>query len=126
MANEVLLEDTDLLVSQTDEKGIVLYANDTFCEIAEYEVEELIGKPHNIVRHSDMPRVAFEDLWKTIKAGNTWEGFVKNSTKSGNYYWVFATVFPYKDGYMSIRKMATKKEINKYTKLYQKLKREKG
>lgn len=126
MANEVLLEDTDLLVSQTDEKGIVLYANDTFCEIAEYEVEELIGKPHNIVRHSDMPKVAFEDLWKTIKAGNTWEGFVKNSTKSGNYYWVFATVFPYKDGYMSIRKMATKKEINKYTKLYQKLKREKG
>ena len=126
MANEVLLEDTDLLVSQTDEKGIVLYANDTFCEIAEYEVEELIGKPHSIVRHSDMPRVAFEDLWKTIKAGNTWEGFVKNSTKSGNYYWVFATVFPYKNGYMSIRKMATKKEINKYTKLYQKLKREKG
>jgi len=126
LANEVLLEDTDLLVSQTDEKGIVLYANDTFCEIAEYEVEELIGKPHNIVRHSDMPKVAFEDLWKTIKAGNTWEGFVKNSTKSGNYYWVFATVFPYKDGYMSIRKMATKKEINKYTKLYQKLKREKG
>lgn len=121
MNNEILLDNTDLLVSQTDKTGKIIYANDTFCKIAEYKVDELIGKAHNIVRHSDMPKVAFKDLWETVKMGKTWEGFVKNKTKSGNYYWVYATVFAYKDGFMSIRKLASKKEKEEHELLYKEL-----
>jgi aerotaxis receptor len=126
LGNEVLLDDTDLLVSQTDSRGIIIYANEIFCRVAEFNVEELIGKPHNIVRHSDMPKVAFEDLWDTVKKGKTWEGFVKNRTKTNNFYWVFATVFPYKDGFMSIRKIASKSEKEYHEKLYKELKSQQG
>ena len=82
------------IVSETDLRGYITYANDTFCEIAEYEREELIGQNHNIIRHPDMPSEAFEDMWKTIARGETWQGRVKNRTKSGGYYWVVATIYP--------------------------------
>ncbi len=123
---ERLLTQTNLLVSETDSRGIIRYANEEFCKFAEYEVGELEGKAHSIVRHQDMPKAAFKDLWQTVKSGKVWKGFVKNSTKNGNYYWVFATVFPYvnsngEEGYLSIRKMASKEEIQKYEKLYQEM-----
>ena len=119
VSKELLLEDASLLVSETDSKGRIIYANDTFLELAEYPLEELIGQHHNIVRHPDMPRAAFKDLWSTIKKGEIWEGFVKNSTKFNNFYWVYATVFPYgKDHYLSVRKMATRDEVEKYEKIY--------
>ncbi len=119
---EIMLDDTSLLVSETDSKGNIVYANDTFLEVAQYQLDELIGKPHNIIRHPDMPRSAFKNLWKTIKNGEVWEGFVKNYTKSGNFYWVYATVFPYGDNhYLSVRKMATRDEIEKYEKIYKKM-----
>jgi len=126
--NELILDDKSFLVSETDEKGIIKFANDEFCEYAEYTLDELVGNPHNMVRHEDMPKAAFEDLWKTIKSDKRWKGFVKNKTKSGKFYWVFATIFPFTSsdgskGYISCRRKASRKEIDKYTKLYSEMKR---
>ena len=127
MNKEVVLDDFAFLVSETDEKGNIIFANDDFCRIAEYTVDELIGKPHNIVRHKDMPKAAFEELWKTVKSGKPWKGFVKNATKSGDYYWVFATVFPFTScdgskGYISCRRIASRNEIEKYENIYKNIK----
>ena len=121
---ETILDDYAFLVSETDEKGIIRFANRDFCNIAEYNLEELIGKPHNIVRHKDMPKVAFKDLWETVAKDNIWTGYVKNATKSGAYYWVFATVYPFSScdgtkGYLSCRRKASKDEIEKISKLYE-------
>ena len=127
MEKESVLTDDAFLVSETDEKGTILFANNDFCKIAEYTLEELMGKPHSMVRHKDMPKAAFADLWKTVKSGNTWTGYVKNATKSGGYYWVYATVYPFEGcdgakGYLSCRRKASKEEIEVHTKLYKELK----
>ncbi|MFT7860901.1 MAG: PAS domain-containing protein [Sulfurimonas sp.] len=124
---EYVLKSDDFLVSQTDEKGIILFANDDFCKIAGYSLEELVGKPHNIVRHPDMPKAAFKDLWDTVKQGKVWTGYVKNKRKEGGYYWVFATIYPMKDPhthktrYMSCRRKPSKAEIEAAEKLYKTL-----
>jgi len=124
---EYILKDDDFLVSQTDGKGIIIFANDDFCKIAGYRIEELVGEPHSIVRHKDMPKAAFKDLWTTIKKGDIWSGYVKNSTKSGGFYWVFATVFPKYDSktkehsYISCRRKPSAKEIEDATNLYKTL-----
>ena len=127
MPKEIVLQKDEVIVSETDEKGKILYANDDFCKICGYSKDELIGKPHNIVRHPDMPKVAFKDLWQTIKAGRVWQGIVKNLAKNGDYYWVNAKVFPSKreDGgvkYVSVRVKPTKEEIDNAEELYRKLK----
>lgn len=124
---EIMLSLESFLLSETDEKGFIRYANDEFCEISGFSLEELIGKPHNIVRSPDMPKAAFEDLWKTVKSGKPWKGFVKNNTKSGDYYWVFATVFPFNScdgskGYLSCRRAASRSEIEKYENIYKNMK----
>lgn len=110
------------IISSTDPKGIITSVNDIFCEISGYSKEELIGRPHNILRHPDMPSSAFKDLWDTIKSGNTWKGKVKNRTKDGNAYYVEATIFPVfcddnkkLKGYMGIRFLTTDIEIEKRT-----------
>lgn len=126
MSKEIVLEDHSFLVSETNEKGIITFASDDFCEIAGYSVEELIGKPHNLVRHPDMPKVAFKDLWETIKSGKVWKGIVKNKTKDGRYYWVNATAYPSKNSkgelrYVSIRIKPTDDEINNAISLYKTL-----
>jgi aerotaxis receptor len=123
---ETILRDDAFLVSETDDKGIIKFANDGFCQVAEYTVEDLIGKPHNVVRHPDMPKAAFKDLWDTVKRGEVWTGYVKNATKSGGYYWVYATVFPFEScdgsrGYLSCRRKASQDEINKAIELYKTL-----
>ena len=128
MSKEIILNDYTFLVSETDERGIIIFANDDFCKIAEYDVDELIGKPHNIVRHKDMPKAAFKDLWDCVKQGKVWTGYVKNATKSGNYYWVFATVFPTttsegNKGFLSCRRKASQEEINESIELYERLNR---
>jgi len=120
---ETVLNEYDFLVSETDQKGNILFANEDFCRIAEYDVADLIGKPHNIVRHSSMPKKAFKSLWDTVQKGETWTGYVKNATKSGGYYWVFATVYPFEScdgslGYLSCRRKATQKEIDEAQALY--------
>lgn len=123
MGQETVLDEYAFLVSETDSKGIIRFANDDFCKIAEYTLEELIGQPHNMVRHKDMPAKAFKSLWETIQAGETWVGYVKNATKSGGFYWVFATIYPFvncggSNGYISCRRKATPKEIEDTEKLY--------
>lgn len=124
MGSEYVLKDTDFLVSQTDEKGIILFANEDFCKIAGYTLEELVGQSHNIVRHRDMPRAAFKDLWDIVKSGKVWTGYVKNATKDGGYYWVYATVYPNiacdggTCGFMSCRRKASNEEIADAERLY--------
>lgn len=105
---EVTFSQSDELVSLTDTRGVVRYANDTFCHIAGYTEEELIGKNHNIVRHPDMPKAAFADMWSKLEAGFSWRGAVKNRCKDGRYYWVDAFVTPVFEsgkltGYQSVR-----------------------
>ena len=96
------------LVSRTDLKGVITYANDAFVEISGFTREELIGKNHNMVRHPDMPEAAFKDLWATVKSGLPWRGMVKNRCKNGDFYWAEAFVVPLKKNgqitrYMSVR-----------------------
>lgn len=123
MAGETVLDEYAFLVSETDEKGIITFANDDFCKVAEYDVDELIGQPHNKVRHHDMPKAAFKQLWETVQKGEVWTGYVKNATKSGGFYWVYATVFPFEScngskGYISCRRKPSREEIEKYEALY--------
>ncbi|RBQ32035.1 PAS sensor domain-containing protein [Arcobacter sp. FW59] len=124
---EIILDEYTFIVSETDEKGNIIFANEEFCKVAGYSVDELIGKPHNIVRHYDMPKIAFKELWETIKKGETWSGLVKNTSKSGDYYWVYATIFPTitsegTKGFLSCRKKATDEEIEIHKNLYKELK----
>jgi PAS domain S-box-containing protein len=120
---EIILEKDSFLVSETDSKGLIRFANDYFCKVAGYSLDEMIGKPHNIVRHPDMPKKAFKSLWDTVQKGDTWTGFVKNAAKDGGYYWVFATVYPFEScdgskGYLSCRRKPSRKEIENIEKLY--------
>ncbi len=84
------------IVSRTDLHGVILDANDTFVEVSGYRKSELMGQAHSILRHPDMPKAAFADLWQTIKVGRTWRGIVKNMAKNGDHYWVVAHVTPIK------------------------------
>jgi PAS domain S-box-containing protein len=123
MGIEIKINKNTMIVSETDEKGTIIYANDDFCTIAGYSKDELIGKPHNLVRHEDMPKAAFEDLWKTVQSGKVWNGIVKNKTKSGDFYWVNATAYQSKtkDGklrYISVRVCPTDDEMKSAEKLY--------
>lgn len=124
IGQETVLDEYAFLVSETNEKGIITFANDDFCKIAEYSLDELMGQPHNMVRHKEMPKKAFKSLWDTVQSGNIWTGYVKNATKSGGYYWVFATVYPFEGcdgskGFLSCRRKPSKKEIEKAEKLYE-------
>lgn len=105
---EVHYEQGVELVSTTDLRGVITYANEDFCQVAGYELNELVGKNHNLVRHPDMPKAAFQDLWDALKAGKNWRGAVKNRCKDGRYYWVDAYVTPIFEngqlvGYQSVR-----------------------
>jgi aerotaxis receptor len=105
---EVTFSADQELVSTTDVRGVITYANPAFCQVAGYSVEELVGKNHNIVRHPDMPAAAFADLWQKLKQGQSWRGLVKNRCKDGRFYWVDAFVTPiYQQqkliGYQSVR-----------------------
>jgi len=107
-----------VIVSKTDTRGVITYASKAFCHISGYDADELIGKPHNIVRHPDMPKEAFKDMWEHLKAKKMWVGEVKNLRKDGSSYWVVASVFPDYDinnnliGYVSIRQdINDKKQI---------------
>lgn len=91
------------IISDTDKKGIITTANDVFQEVAGYTESELIGANHNIVRHPDMPRAAFNLVWATIASGKEISAYVINKAKNGDHYWVFATVTPTADGYHAER-----------------------
>jgi len=115
-SNEVLLETDTLIVSTTDRKGLITYVNKAFIDISGFTEAELIGQPHNIVRHPDMPVEAFADLWRDLQAERPWTGMVKNRCKNGDYYWVLATATPLREndqvvGYMSVRRAPTKDQV---------------
>ncbi len=103
--------DGGVMITETDTTGIITYANRKFRELTGYTKEELIGSPHNINRHPDMPKAAFKGMWETIKEGNYWEGYVKNMTKEGKYYLVVVWIKPKLDengkivGYIAGRKI---------------------
>ena len=107
---EVFLKEEDFIISKTDLKSRILYGNKIFIKISGWDEEELLGKPHNILRHPDMPRAAFKILYDHIQNGKEWFGFVKNMRKDGGYYWVFANISPTYDakgnmiGYYSVRR----------------------
>jgi len=115
------------IISQTDLKGIITYANRAFSEVSGYSVEELIGKPHNILRHPDMPKVVFEKMWSTIQSGQAWNGLVKNLRKDGRYYWVDTEILPVRDndgnitGYIAARKAASRKDIQENEETYKRM-----
>jgi aerotaxis receptor len=119
------LGEGEYIVSKTNLKGQIVYINRPFMEISGFTEEELLGAPHNIVRHPDMPQEAFEDLWRTLKSGKPWRGMVKNRCKNGDFYWVDANTNPIWEGgkivgYMSLRKKAGRKEIAEAEEIYRK------
>lgn len=123
---ELKLQKDTMIVSETDEKGVITYVNDEFCKYAKYSKDEVIGHPHNIVRHKDMPKVAFKGLWDTIGQNQVWSGIVKNNAKNGDFYWVRATVFPSLDingnkRYISVRVKPTDDEVKEAEALYKTL-----
>lgn len=91
---EVFFPEDEIIVSKTDTKGRITYANQTFCDVAGYSEAELLGQPHSIIRHPDMPRAVFKLLWDTLFEGREIFAYVKNMTKSGDYYWVLAHATP--------------------------------
>ncbi|RDV01353.1 methyl-accepting chemotaxis protein [Undibacter mobilis] len=120
---ERTLDDGKTIVSTTDLQGRITYANPYFVEVSGYSKEELLGAPHNILRHPDMPAAAFADLWTTIKAGKPWTGVVKNRCKNGDYYWVFANVTPVIEngnpvGYLSVRTKPSRAQVSAADALY--------
>ena len=120
---EIPLTDATLIVSKTDLKGQITYINRDFLEISGFSEAELIGQPHNLVRHPDMPVEAFEDLWRTLKADRPWIGLVKNRCKNGDYYWVEAHATPLiengqKVGYMSVRKKPNRQQVEETERIY--------
>ena len=120
---EYLLRDGMNIVSRTDLKGRITYINDDFIEASGFTEAELIGEPHNLVRHPDMPEEAFADLWSTLKAGRPWTGLVKNRCKNGDFYWVVANATPVREGgtvvgYMSVRTRPSRDQVSAAEQLY--------
>ncbi|MFO1425797.1 MAG: methyl-accepting chemotaxis protein [Steroidobacteraceae bacterium] len=123
---EYLLGDEDVIITHTDLQSRITYANQAFIDSSGYSLEECMGKPQNLVRHPDMPKLAFRDLWRTIKAGQPWTGLVKNRRKNGGFYWVRANVSPIvqngqKIGYLSVRVKPTRAEIDAAEALYERI-----
>lgn len=126
---EVPYPDGKLIVSRTDMAGVITHCNHSFVEMSGYSEAELIGEPHHILRHPDMPAAAFRDLWDTVAQGVKWHGYVKNLRKDGRYYWVYATVIPnVRDGrvmgYTSVRRKPSRTQVNACIDLYAGMKAE--
>lgn len=124
--NEYHMADDEILISSTDLNGTITFANDSFYKVAEYGAGELVGKPHSTIRHPDMPKTAFADLWEVIKSGKLWQGYVCNISKKGRVYWVKATAFPcYKNGkicgFLSIREKPEKEMVVRAKEMYRRL-----
>lgn len=120
---EVPFPEGRLIVSRTDLEGIITHANDAFVELSGWDREELIGKPHHILRHPDMPKVAFKGLWDTVAEGKKWHGYVKNLRKDGACYWVYATAVPnirngQIAGYTSVRRKPSRTRIDSVVPVY--------
>ncbi|TQE69751.1 PAS domain-containing methyl-accepting chemotaxis protein [Leptospira noguchii] len=128
---EIKVPINSVLISRTDTKGKMSYVSQDFANISGFSEEEMLGEPHNLIRHPDVPSEIFQEMWETIKNGNPWSGIIKNRAKSGDYYWVDATVTPVMSegvisGYMSVRKKATQDQIQRAEVLFYQLKNTKS
>ncbi len=125
--NEWYFPQNRYIISETDKLGRITYVNDIFCDMAGYSEEELIGQPHNMIRHPDMPRAAFSDLWEKVQGRGFWTGYVKNLRRDGGYYWVFATVLRHIDSdgeesFLSVRTTPNRNKIRELTQVYAEMK----
>ena len=123
---EYFFPESQLLVSTTDAKGCITHCNTAFAEVSGYSYDELMGQPHNLIRHPDMPPEAFKDMWATVGRGRPWSGIVKNRRANGDFYWVDANVTPILDsgkpvGYMSVRFRPTREQVAAAEALYAKV-----
>ena len=114
----------ELIVSQTDLEGRITMCNEAFVRMSGFTREELMGEPHHILRHPDMPAAAFQDLWDTIGQGRHWNGYVKNLRKDGGFYWVYASVIPKRRageivGYTSVRREPSRGKVEQAKALYE-------
>lgn len=124
--DELVMNEDDLIVSKTDLSSHITYANPEFCYYSGYTVEELIGRPQNIVRHPDMPKAIFELMWSHLKEENEFFGYVKNRRKNGGFYWTFASVAPVYEngqavGYLSARRKPKPEVLPRVANLYQQM-----
>ena len=124
---ETLVPEHVFIYSRTDEKGRITEANQAFADLSGYAIEEMMGKPHNIVRHPDMPKEAFADMWTSLKASRPWQGVVKNKRKDGGFYWVLATVSPLRGsggrvaGFQSLRRRPSREQVEAADKAYKRI-----
>ena len=124
---EIRFDKNDIIVSKTDEKGRIEYANDVFCRVSEMPTKDVIGQPHSIIRHPDMPRSVFKLLWDYVQSGKEIFAYVKNMSATGKYYWVIAHVTPSRDadgnitGFHSNRRVPSRKGVSDIEPLYQEL-----
>lgn len=125
--NEEVFFDGRSLISETDTKGIITFVNRKFEEMSGYSKAEVIGVPHSILRHPDMPKAAFAEMWKVIQSGKIWDGYVKNLRKDGKFYWVIVHIVPKFDdagniiGYIASRKVPDRIKISQMEKLYKEM-----
>lgn len=125
--NEITFSEDEIIVSKTDTRGIITYANRVFCRVAGYSEDELLGQPHNIIRHPDMPGCVFKLLWDTLAEGREIFAYVVNQARNGDHYWVFAHVTPSYDargqliGYHSNRRVPYADALPKVKALYAEL-----
>ncbi|MDJ0834132.1 MAG: PAS domain-containing protein [Gammaproteobacteria bacterium] len=126
-AQEIKMKPDDFIVSKTDAKGKITYCNRIFIQFSGYDEAELLGQPHNIIRHPDMPRSVYRFMWQTLQEGDEFFGYVKNRCKNGQYYWVLANVTPSYDaddkllGYYSVRRCPQRSAIELIEPLYQRM-----
>jgi aerotaxis receptor len=129
---EITFEDVGVenrpIICRIDLKGVVTYVNNPFCKLSGYSKEELIGKPIDIIKHPDMPKSIFKQMWNTIERGEKFRGFIKNLRKDGKYYWAEVFIEPVFDengikvGYISMRKKMSESDKIKYEQLYKEMK----
>lgn len=128
--------DARALITRTDKKGIITFASHAYRQMTKYSKNELVGKPHSIVRHPLMPEAAFREMWETIQRGDHWEGMVRNLRKDGKYYWVIVQIDPIDEngniiynkpekiaGYVAVRREPSRKEVEEADALYRKLRK---
>jgi len=119
--------ETDVIISQTDIKGVITYSNRAFSEVSGYTAKELLGQHHSIIRHPSMPSAVFAKMWETILGGQAWNGLIKNLRKDGEFYWVDTEILPIKDesdqvtGFIAARKVASRKDIIENEENYKKI-----
>lgn len=125
--HEVPFPEGKLIVSRTDTAGVITQCNQAFIEMSGFSENEIVGEPHSILRHPEMPKVAYADLWATVSQGKKWHGYVKNLRKDGAYYWVHAVVVPNVRngqivGYTSVRRKPARSKVEEAILLYAQLK----